>query len=888
MPLSSGTRIGVYQVTAKIGAGGMGEVWQARDTKLDRDVALKVLPEAFTSDPERLARFEREAKVLASLNHPNIGSIYGLEESEGVRALVLELVEGPTLAERIAEGAIPVDEALPIAKQIADALEAAHARGVIHRDLKPANVKVKADGMVKVLDFGLAKALEREAVGDPSESPTRTAAATRAGVIMGTAAYMSPEQARGKPLDKRTDIWSFGCVLYEILTGHRAFGNETAIDTISAILGREPDWRLVPEAIPAGVRRLLRRCLEKDSRRRLHDVADARIELEDLERKGPETEDFAPAERRTVDRSWFQALLPWALVVGLGVLAATLWLARSGGSPSTPGTAHLSIELPAGHLLAGQGRDYPLALSPDGRRLAYVADDGGGRTTRLFLRHLDDPTVRQVPDTVGARYPFFSPDGESVGFWADGWLQRVPFSGGQPLRITAVSVLDLGAAWGPDDTIVFASSTGGLQRVSVTDGTPEQLLDAGRWPVFLDDGRLLFSTGRGRAGNEIQVLDLETLERQQLYASPEPVRQAKVLPSGHLLYGSAGRVIALPLDPETLEVAGTPLVVLEDVLEGGNAGAVLFDVAVNGTVVFVPGGTQHSLVLVDRSGAATLLDDRRAAYRSPSLSPDGRLLAVTIDADPDPSDIWIFDIERGSWRRFTLSAHNLDPHWTPGGSSLSFCSARGRGVEPFLQPLADGAATPLLPDEAVTRLNQCLHSWSPDASSFLFHEIHPERGFDLWLLDRSGPEPRVEEWLVTPFHEAHAQISPDGRWVAYSSNETGQAEVYVQPFRSGGQKVSISTGGGTGGQWRGDGRELFYRSGGQMMAVDVLDGPSFAIGEPEMLFADVYHNSGLFNYAAFPDGDRFLMIEPDPRGDRRHLEVILNWHQELLERVPVE
>ena len=416
----------------------------------------------------------------------------------------------------------------------------------------------------------------------------------------------------------------------------------------------------------------------------------------------------------------------------------------------------------------------------------------------------------------------------------------------------------------------------------MTAGTPEQLLDAGRWPVFLDDGRLLFSAGR-----EILVLDLETLERQQLYASPEPVRQAKVLPSGHLLYGSAGRVIALPLDPETLEVAGTPLVVLEEVLEGANGGVVLFDVAVNGTVVFVPGGTQHSLVLVDRSGAATLLDDRRAAYRHPSLSPDGRLLAVTIDADPDPSDTWIFDIERGSWRRFTLSAHNLDPHWTPDGSSLSFCSDRGRGTEPFFQPLADGAATPLLPDEAVTQLIQCLDSWSPDASSFLFHEIHPERQFDLWLLDRSGPEPRVEEWLVTPFHEAQAGISPDGRWVVYTSSETGQGEVYVRPFRSGGQKVSISTGGGTEGQWRGDGRELFYRSGGQMMAVDVLDGPSFAIGEPEMLFADVYDNSDLFNYAAFPDGDRFLMIEPDPRGDRRHLEVILNWFEDLKARVPV-
>ena len=888
MALSPGTTLGPYQVTAKIGEGGMGEVYRARDAKLNRDVALKVLPDAFATDQDRLARFKREAQVLASLNHPNIASIYGLEESEGVRALVLELVKGPTLAERIAQGAIPIDEALPIARQIAEALEAAHERGVIHRDLKPANVKVKADDMVKVLDFGLAKALEGDAGSDPSEAPTRTAAATRAGVIMGTAAYMSPEQARGKTLDKRTDIWSFGCVLYEILTGRRAFGNETVIDTISAVLGREPDWRLLPEAIPAGVRRLLRRCLEKDSRRRLHDVADAQIELEDLERKGPETEDFAPAERRTVDRSWFQALLPWALVVGLGVLAATLWIARSGGSPPTPETAHLSIELPTGHSLAGQGEDYPLALSPDGRRLAYVADDGGGRTTRLFLRQLDDPTVRQVPDTVGARYPFFSPDGESVGFWADGWLQRVPFSGGQPLRIVAVSALNRGAAWGPDDTIVFASTTDGLQRVSVTDGTPEQLLDAGRWPGFLDDGRLLFSTGRGRAGHEIQVLDLQTLERQQLYASPEPVRQAKVLQSGHLLYGSAGRVIALPLDPETLEVAGTPLVVLEGVLEGNNNSAVLFDVAVNGTVVFVPGSTQHSLVLVDGSGSATLLDDRRAAYRQPSLSPDGRLLAVTIDADPDPSDTWIFDIERGSWRRFTLSAHNLDPHWTPDGSSLSFCSNRGRrGVEPFLQPLADGAATPLLPDEAVTPLIQCVQSWSPDASSFLFHEIHPERRFDLWLFDGSGPEPRVEEWLVTPFHEAQARISPDGRWVVYTSNETGQAEVYVRPFRGGGQKVSISTGGGTEGQWRGDGRELFYRSGGQMMAVDVLDGPSFAIGEPEMLFADVYDNSALFNYAAFPDGDRFLMIEPDPRGDRRHLEVILNWFEELKARVPV-
>ena len=620
MPLSPGTRLGVYEVTAKIGEGGMGEVWQARDTTLDRDVALKVLPEAFTSDPDRLARFEREAKVLASLNHPNIGSIYGLEEAEGIKALVLELVEGPTLADRIKQGPIPLDEALPIAKQITEALEAAHEQGVIHRDLKPANIKVKDDGTVKVLDFGLAKTFTGDAGSDPSESSTMTAAATRTGEILGTVAYMSPEQTRGNALDKRTDVWAFGCVLYEILTGRRAFGNKSAADTISAILGSEPNWRWLPDAMPFGVRRLLKRCLEKDPRRRLHDIADARIELEDLQTEHPKTEDDAPAERPTADRSWVRVLLPWAVAAGLAMFVATLWMARNGSSPPTPETAHLSIELPTGHFVGGLlGRAYPLALSRDGGRLAYVADDGG-RTTRLFLRQLSDPTVRQVPDTEGARYPFFSPDGESVGFWADGWLQRVPYAEGPPLRIAAVPVLDLGAAWGPDDTIVFASTTGGLERVSVTGGTSEQLLDSGRWPGFLDDGRLLFSERL-----EIHVLDLETLERQQVYASAEPVLQAKILASGHLLYGSAGRVIALPLDLDTLEVAGAPTVVIEDVFEGQNASAAFFDVGVNGTVVFVPGSTQHSLVRVDRSGVAALLDDRRAAYRSPSLSPDGRV-----------------------------------------------------------------------------------------------------------------------------------------------------------------------------------------------------------------------------------------------------------------------
>ena len=883
MSLGVGDRIVHYDVTALIGEGGMGLVYQATDTKLNRQVALKILPEAFATDPDRLARFQREAQVLASLNHPGIAAIYGIEEEEGTRALVLELVEGPTLADRISKGPIPVDEALPIAKQIAEALEAAHEAGVIHRDLKPANIKVKDDGTVKVLDFGLAKALGGDvSVSGLANSPTVTAMPTQSGIILGTAAYMSPEQARGKPLDKRTDVWAFGCVLYEILSGHRVFGKDTVIDTLSAVLESEPDWHLLPAVTPAGARRLLRRCLQKDRRRRCHDIADARIELEDLEGKSAD-EDLAATEQTASSGARTWTILPWALAAGLGaLLVSTVWVTGSRSSSSPPEMAHLSIELPAGHSLEGRAGTYPLTLSRDGQRLAYVAAAGQARTVGLFLRRLDNRTVREVADTEGARYPFFSPDGESVGFWADGWLQRVPFTGGQPLRMAAVPVLNRGAAWGPDDTIVFASTTEGLQRVSVSGGTPEVLADEGRWPQFIDDGRLLFVSG-----SDIQVLDLDARQRQTLYTSAEPVLQARVLPSGHLLFGSAGRVIALPINPDTLEVTGTPAVVIESVLEGGNGGAVLFDAAANGTVAFVPGSTQHSLVLVDRSGTGTLLDERRDAYRHPSISPDGGHLAVTIDADPDPSDTWIFDIERGNWRRFTLSGHNLDPHWTPDGSGLSFCTDGGRGTEPVLRPFGGGEATPLLPDDVVTRLNQCLQSWSPDGSSFLFHEINPESRFDLWLFDGSGPEPRVEEWLVTPFSESQARISPNGRWVVYTSGETGQAEVYVRPFLGAGDTVLVSTGGGTEGQWRADGRELFFRSGGQMMAVEVLDGASFRIGQPRRLFTDIYDDSDQFNYAVFPDGERFLMIERDPRGDGRHLEVILNWSQELLERVPL-
>ena len=669
MALSLGTTLGPYQVTAKIGEGGMGEVWQARDTKLDRDVALKVLPEAFTSDPDRLARFEREAKVLASLNHPNIGSIYGLEEAEGVRALVLELVEGPTLADRIKQGPIPIDEALPIAKQIAEALEAAHERGVIHRDLKPANVKVREDGTVKVLDFGLAKALEGDAGSDPSEAPTLTAAATRAGVIMGTAAYMSPEQAKGKTADRRADIWAFGCVLYEMLTGQRPFVGDDVSDTLAAVLRAEVDLDALPDAIPARLRQIVRRCLQKDPKQRLHDVADLRLAMDGaFETTVPQTAEAVVAPALQVWQRPVPAAIAALTLLAIGGL--TVWsLTR----PAPTLVARFPIQLAADEAFSGTGRPI-VAISPNGSHVVYSANNG------LSLRPLDQLHATPIPGTDGARNPFFSPDGQRIGFHAAGQLKRVSVSGGAPVTLGEANN-PWGASWGADDMILYGQGSQGIWRVPGTGGTPEQLIpmedgEQAHGPQMLPGGEWVLFTFRPSGASswdqaQIVVQSLETGERSVVI---DGGRDARYVATGHLVYALNGVLLAAPFDLGERRVIGGPVALVEDVSDAGaRTGAAQFSLAANGSLVYVPGfggaafDLTSRLVVTGRDGAGTPLAEIAGTGWYPRYSPDGTRVAFAAQ-HADGADVWVLDIERGTRTRLTSEGLNrFFPVWSPDG-----------------------------------------------------------------------------------------------------------------------------------------------------------------------------------------------------------------------------
>ena len=677
MPLAPGTKLGQYEVVESVGVGGMGEVYRARDTKLGRDVAIKVLPEEFSRDKERLERFEREARLLAQLNHANIATLHGLEEHNGQQCLIMELVAGETLAERISRGPIPLDEAVPLFIQIADGLEAAHEKGIVHRDLKPPNIKITPDGKPKILDFGLAKARADVAGAVQSESPTVSAAGTRTGIILGTPAYMSPEQARGKPLDKRTDIWAFGCVLFEALTGRAPFLGETLSDTLASILERDPDWSALPPTTSAKLEKLLRRCLQKPTTRRLRDIGDARMELEDAfdeDRSDDRSKETTGATRRP--------LLPWGVAAVLAVVVGVQWTRNPVESPKH--VVRTAIPLPSQQQLTDPGGQ-PLAIARDGRRLAYTPREAG--MTRLYLRSLDEAEVSLVPDTDGARYPFFSPDGEWVGYWAAGRLYRALATGGPPLAIGDAPGLRFGVAWGPDGTIIFANSSG-LQRIPTTGGDAEPVgadeTVETRWPQFLPDGGLLAV----RDGSIVR-LDSSSLEIQILWEPVEPIKQARYLPSGHLVYGSAGDIIAVAFDLETLEVLGVPVPVAQDLYEGsGQSGAVYFASSNEGTMVFVKGGVQHNLVLVDRNGQSQPLAPERVAFRNPTFAPDGQRVAVAIDDDPRNTQIWIYDF-RGSRERFTSEYHNHTIAWTPDSTAIAFASARrGRpGSAPYLNIL---------------------------------------------------------------------------------------------------------------------------------------------------------------------------------------------------------
>ncbi len=892
MPLTPGTTLGVYEVTAAIGAGGMGEVYKARDTKLDRDVALKILPDAFVNDPERLARFQREAKVLASLNHPNIAQIHGLEESGDSPALVLEYVPGPTLQDRIAKGPIPLDEALPIARQIAEALEAAHEQGIIHRDLKPANVKVKDDGTVKVLDFGLAKALQPELSDlDAANSPTMTmtAAATKMGVIMGTAAYMSPEQARGKTVDKRADIWAFGIVLYEMLTGRQAFGGTDISLTLAAVLKTDLNLDALPDDTPLGLRRVLRRCIQKDRAQRSRDIGDVRLELDEA-LAAPVEDDETLATAPIAQPSVWQRPMSIAGIVLLAVVVTGI-VVWSMTQPDPPLVVRMPIPLGANESFSNTGRNL-VAISPDGSHIVYAANLG------LSLRPVDQLEATPLAGTSegsgvgvpGARNPFFSPDGQWVGYHVGDQLRKVSISGGAPITVGEIGTGIFGASWGADGTILFGQGAGGIWRVPGTGGTPEQVIavedgDLAYGPQALPGGEWVLFTLRPSGTSawdaaQIVAASVTTGERQVLV---EGGRDGRYVGTGHLVYALNNVLFAVPLDLETREVIGGPVSLVEGVQEAtaGRSGAVHFSVADNGSLVYIPsgpgGGQESEMVWVNRSGQGEPVGAEPRRYARPRVSPDGTRVAVEIQ--DDNRDVWIYNLARETLTRLTFEdGSDRFPLWTPDGSRVVFQSDRDGGG--LFWKAADGTGE-------VERLMESLNtprpsSWTADGRLVFWQGP----GGDIGVLAVEGDR-TMELILDTDFNESAPVISPDGRWIAYVSNESGTSEIYARPFPNiDDGKWQVSASGGFTPVWSPDGRELFFDDGGLRMA-RVETEPAFNHATPELLFA-VNEFEGVLNIA--PDGERFLMLRSlggQLIEGTESLIFVQNWFEELLERVPI-
>jgi len=896
MPLNPGIKLGPYEIAGAIGAGGMGEVYRARDTQLGRDVAIKVLPANFVNDPDRLVRFQREARMLAALNHPNIATIYGLEQTSGAACLVMELVPGETLAERVRAGPIPIEEALKIAAQIAEALEAAHEKSIIHRDLKPANVKVTPERKVKVLDFGLAKAFEGDGANeDMSNSPTLSHAATMQGVILGTAGYMSPEQARGKAIDKRTDVWAFGCVLYELLTGKQAFPGETFTDITAKILTGEPDWQVLPAQTPEQIRQLLRRCLQKDRALRLRDAGDARIEIQDA-LSAPASPKPMGAAARWFSIGWRQgAVLGFAAVVLLAVGGIAVWHLKP--SPAQPVTRTV-IDLPPGQQLAGLENGPAVAVSPDGTHLAYVARQSG--IQQLYLRAMDSLESRPITGTEGASNPFFSPDGQWVGFFASYKLKKVSVSGGAALTLDDATAPS-GASWGSQGIIAFAPvNFSVLQQTPEAGGAPQPLTrfekgeNTHRWPEFLPSGKaVLFAAGTGFS-NQVVVQSVGTGERRSLVQGGMNPHYAL---SGHLVYAQGGTLMTVPFDAQRLTTTGAGVPVVEGVLQSQVTGAAQYSISATGSLVYVSGGleseAQSRLVWVSRNGTEQILAAPARPYWNPRLSPDGRRVAAVIQQEAE-TQIWLYDLSRETLTRLTFEGRtNTNPAWAADGKRIAFTSNKEGPLNIFWQ-LADGSG-------GLERLttSEYIHvpsSFSPDGQLLAFFEVNPSTQRDIWVMRMGDSSPgsgqigKAQPFLRTPFNETSPRFSPDGRWLAYYSNESGRFEIYVQPYPGPGGKWQISTEGGTEAVWNRNGRELFYRSGDKMMAVDIATQPGFAAGKPRMLFEGRYEEAPfpIPNYDVSPDGQRFLMLKPAEQAQaaQTQINVVLNWFEELKEKVP--
>jgi serine/threonine-protein kinase len=889
MALSVGDRLGHYDVSALIGEGGMGQVYLATDTKLGRAVALKILPDAFAVDADRLARFQREAQVLASLNHAGIAAIYGIEEDEatGTKALVLELVEGPTLEDRIAQGAIPIEDALSITRQIAEALEAAHDAGIVHRDLKPANIKIREDGTVKVLDFGLAKPTDGRPEGDPSQSPTMTKA-TQIGTILGTAAYMSPEQARGKPVDRRADIWALGVVLYEMLSGGRAFAGDDISMTLSSVLQKEPDWQALPPGVPPAVAAYLRRCLHKDPKQRVQSAGDLRLAIDGAF-------DVAATETRTVGASR-RRLFPTVLATAT-ITALAFWFLLPAVSIPTPNVLRFEVPL-------GPGREpaNTLALSPDGRHLVYGVVENNVR--QLYLRSFDQVESVPISGTENsARWLFFSPDSSQLGFATqegDGWtLKRVPLAGGNPITILAGDGQFYGGAWRSDDTIIFGAALPDgdsvLRRVSASGGTPEPLTvaDGDRTdlahivPVATPDPDTIFFTIFPMTGpdSEARIAAL-SLSTGAVTVLLEDATLGTYLPGGHLFYSQGNqRFLTVPFDLETLSITGLPtLIPFFDDISGNVA------IGADGTMAYVPqldtARALPSMIWVNRDGSETALGLEPDYFQVPRISPDGNRVAVERGLG-DERDVWVRDLDRGTFSPVTREP-GIDrfPLWTPDGDDIVFASGRGGGAINLYRRSADGTGP-------VTRLAtsdnpQFPYAWSRDTQDLVFVEQDDALGTNLSIRLLPMAEDALPRALVEgPFQSSNPSISPDGQWLAYRSNESGQDEIYVERFPELGERVQVSTEGGQAPLWSSDGQELFYRDGDAMMTVPIALGPPLSVGLPEQLFEGPYLNDLSRNYDVTRDGTRFLMITNPGSAPEVSVQVVLNWLEELDTGAPV-
>ncbi len=901
-----------YRITSKLGQGGMGEVYRATDTKLDREVAIKILPESFAEDDNRVARFNREAKVLAALNHPNIAAIYGIEKTDDIHALVMELVEGETLGERLECGPMTVEESLECCKQIAEALEAAHEKGIIHRDLKPENVKITEDGRIKVLDFGLAKeVIDPGSAINQDDSPTITHMTTLPGQLLGTAPYMSPEQARAKPVDKRSDIWSFGCVLFECLTGKPMFGGEDVTETLATIIKGEPDWSALPKDTPPTIQLLLRKCLNKDRKRRLQHIGDARVDLEQA--LGDPTSSIIRLSDQALQKAASRRSLPRGLILSLvavtSLLAAILvWFLKPDPpdqtSPAAPSIVRSMIQ-PRTKIADEALWHIALAISPDGKRIAYV-DQGMGTERMLVVHELSTSKEYVIPGTEGAIVPFFSPDGESLGF-ADhtrGVLKTVSVRGGSP-TLLAKAPQCAGGVWLDNDTIIFAPGFDaegqgtGLWRVSAMEGTAEPLtridLEAGevthRWPCALPEDHILFTSYREEQGVQKRRLEVFSITHGSRQVVLEDSGFGRYVPSGHLIFTRNNSLFAARFDLEQCRLKGSPVPLSEHVAHNPVIDATQMAFSDTGLLTFIPAApSNRELVWVNDRGLIEPVGAPLRAYEELSLAPNGKQIAVSIDSQNKDNpganaDIWLYDIPRGTLTQMTFNGMSVLPKWLPDSKKLAYLRYDPGEKMPDLRCLyVDGSQE----EDRFARVPQFFwlgYSINRDLSSVLGVVFLPMNDQDIVEMNLKDKEHSQRTVAGDPSWQRGPVLSPDGNWFAYSSQETGTWEVYVKPYPGPGQKTPISDGGGFAPTWDPNDNKLYYRKADEMWMVAYEPGDTFKPATPQYLFT--YHSFGgleVQTYAAAGDG-KFLMIKED-LDSRTRIDIVSNWFEELRRLIP--